>query len=157
MAALGQYILSVAGAALVCGILCGILKDTGTQGIVKLVCGVFLTLTALRPVADISFVEISRFALPYQAEAAEAALAGEDYARDTLCEIIKADTQAYILDKAAELGADVSVRVSVSQDPIPVPVSVQITGSLSPYNKQKLEQIIERDLNIAKENQIWIG
>lgn len=157
MAAVGKYVFSVAVASLICGVLCGMIKDSANQKIIKLVCGVFLTLTVIRPAANCSLEELSSFALPYRAGASDASRAGEEFARESLRQIIKAETEAYILDKAKQMDAVISVQVSVSQDPVPVPVSVQIGGTLSPACRQKLQQIITEDLNIAKENQQWIG
>jgi hypothetical protein len=47
--------------------------------------------------------------------------------------------------------------VYLSEDTIPVPISVEIRGSVSPYGKQQLTKLLEEELGIAKENQLWIG
>jgi len=122
-----------------------------------LICGIFLLLCVIRPVANIPITGISRFAIPYREKASDAVSAGEEYARAQLCEIIKAESEAYILDKAYELDAVICVEVNLSTDEIPHPVTVRISGDVSPYVRQKLQQIIAQELSIAKENQIWTG
>jgi stage III sporulation protein AF len=77
--------------------------------------------------------------------------------RNALADIIKDRTEAYILDKAAAMGAAITVVVSVSGDEPPVPLGVEISGPVSPYMKLRLEEMIQEDLNIAKENQVWSG
>ena len=45
----------------------------------------------------------------------------------------------------------------MSRDSIPVPTAVTLYGSAAPYLKLKLEEILQEELNIAKENLVWIG
>ena len=61
------------------------------------------------------------------------------------------------MDKAAAMGLELTARVGLSSDDPPVPVCVEITGAVSPYMKLRLEEMILEGLNIAKENQVWIG
>ena len=80
---------------------------------------------------------------------------GENLARDSMAEIIKSETEAYILDTARSLQAEVTVEVSVNEEN--VPDSVTVSGAVSPYVRRQLQRIIESDLGIAKENQKWTG
>ena len=157
MTGLAGFVLTLFGAALICGILEGIGKQTGFHKLLKLLCGLFLMLTVLLPVTRLSFEGVSPFALPYTAEGEQAAHTGEDYTRTALAEIIKSETQAYILDKATRMGASISAEVTVSNDPVPIPVAVHIAGEVSQRQRQELAQVLTNDLNIAKENQTWTG
>lgn len=152
-----SYVFTLFAAAIVCGILTGIGKETGYHGLIKLLCGVFLMLTLIAPFANLSFDGISPFAMPFSSEAKQASKAGEVYVQNALAEVIKQETQTYILDKASQLQASVMVDVTVSSDLIPIPVNVRITGSVTNEQRKQLEQLITNDLNIAKENQTWIG
>ena len=69
--------------------------------------------------------------------------------------IIKSRVQAYILDKADSFGTSLEVEVILDQDHIPV--SVELQGNISPYARAQLTEIIEEDLGIPKEHQLWIG
>ena len=53
------------------------------------------------------------------------------------------------------LHADVAVDVILSDTSMPVPEYVRISGNVAPYAKQQLINIIERELGVAEENQIW--
>ena len=68
---------------------------------------------------------------------------------------IKAQTEAYILDKAAALEVTLLVEVEMSDEPIPVPCGVRLAGDVSPHAKNKLSGIITEDLGIEKERQQW--
>ena len=81
--------------------------------------------------------------LSFENKAILAPMAGvSDYAFRTVC---------------ARLGAAVTVEVTLSQDDPPVPEYVEIFGEISPYIKLRLEELIQEELNIAKENQRWTG
>lgn len=152
---LRQYIFSVIAAAVVCSVMVHIRSGTGQQnGLIRLLCGLFLSLTVIRPIADIRIEELSEYSLNYRNEALEAVSAGEDFARESLDQIIKRETEAYILDKAASYGADISVEIVL--DPDLVPAEAYIQGTISPYARSQMQKILSEDIGIAKEYQIWI-
>lgn len=157
MDALREYILSVTAAAVLCGILRSIVGEKGTAaGLVKLICGLFLAFTVIRPVAEVELTEFTLLTADISEDAREAVSTGEDYARDSLSQIIKSEAEAYILDKAQAYGAEIQVVVSLSGDAQPVPEKVRITGDLSPYAKTQLQSMITEDLGIPKENLTWM-
>ena len=95
------------------------------------------------------------FSLGYMGDAEDAAAMGENLARDSMADIIKEETEAYILDKAADLHANLHVEVTVGEDNLPT--AVTLSGEASPYARRQIQAIIANDLGIAKENQKWIG
>lgn len=82
---------------------------------------------------------------------------GTKLADDARREIIKAEAEAYILDKAGSYGLQLEVCVTLREDDIPVPESVCIAGAVSPYARTRLEILIENELGIPKERQLWTG
>lgn len=151
-----SYFLSVICAAFLCGITGGLIDKKGNAGtLLKLISGIFLAFTVIRPIADIKVEELSIFTTDLMAEGESAAAMGEEITRDAMASIIKQETQAYILDKAGLFGliltADVSLDASLK------PVSVILTGNAIITQREKLSDIIENDLGISKENQRWIG
>lgn len=155
MEALRQYVITVVAAAMLCGIVTGLFPSGTGKQVVKLICGLFLAYTVLSPISRGDFSELTDFPARYETDASEAAAAGEKLARDSVAEIIKSETEAYILDKAESLRAEVTVEVSVNVEN--VPDSVTISGAVSPYARRQLQTIIESELGIAKENQQWTG
>lgn len=157
MDALRQYAVSVIAAAIVCGIVTGSFQNGTVKEIVKLVCGLFLTFTVIHPVIGLDITSLSIYQPDYTLDASKAAAIGENFTREGIADIIKTETETYILDKAAELNADLTATVTVSQADTPVPVAVSISGEVTPYARQQLQGIIQSDLGIAKENQVWSG
>ncbi len=156
MEALRTYLLSVTAAALVCGIVQRLLTSKGTAAnISKMVCGIFLALVAVGPLAKLQLGAIGDLTGSFELQASQAVSDGQAETKKALREIIKSRTEAYILDKASLYGSELSVSVELSDDSIPVPVSVRLSGAVSPYAKNQLQTILEKDLGIAKEHQLW--
>ena len=157
MEALRQYVVSVVAAAIICGIVTGFLSKGNAGQIIKLICGLFLAFTVIRPIAKIDITDLSNFSLSFSKEAAEAVALGENLSRESIAEIIKEETEAYILDKAAALNAAPEVEVTVSDEEPIIPIAARISGERSPYAKQQLQRVLEEELGISKENQLWTG
>lgn len=156
MAAISEYILSVAGAAIVCAVVLRLLDGKGSAvGIAKMVTGIFMALTVITPITQVRLSDALNL-LPDISDDGRAAVAqGEASAKKALAESISAQAEAYILDKAAQLGVTLSVEVELSEDAIPVPVGVRLQGNISPYAKSRLQRILTEDLGIDREDQIW--
>ena len=138
-------------------VITGIAGKKGTTGsIIKLVCSLFLSFSVIRPIAQIRVEEFSLYSSGILDRSEEAAAIGKEISDDAISRIIKQETQAYILDKAASLGADIDAEVILSSGEPPVPTEIYIKGTITPYAKTRLQSILSGDLGIAKENQIWI-
>ncbi len=154
MGALKEYLLSVTAAAVACTLVQRMLLGKGSaEAMIKILTGILMALTVLGPITQIRLPDLSE--LPFSVQAQAAVLDGEETARAALSEGISTRVEAYILEKAAALGLQLTVDVELSRDPIPVPVRVYLQGNVSPYARQKLQTMIREDLGIDKENQIW--
>ncbi len=158
MEGLRQYVISITCAALICGIVLSLLSKSSCLAGAKMLCGLFLALTVLKPIinADLDLL-LSDLRLQDVTQGQSLASTGEEIAQDTLLQIITDETEAYILDKANELGAEIQVKVFLKNESPPVPDSAIIRGPVSPYVKQTLMDMLESDLGIAKEKQRWVG
>lgn len=157
MDSLRSYILSIVAGAIVCGIVIKLLGEKGTQGaMAKLMAGLFLTFTVIRPIADIRLDKMGDIMDIYTADAMTAVEAGSQITRDALIQSIKAQCEAYILDKAEDLGLTLQVAVTLSEDEMPVPIGVTLSGAAAPYAKGRLSAILSEELGIEKEAQKWI-
>lgn len=155
MEQLGRYILSVITAAMLLGILKSFLKEkNGPAAVVGMMGGLFLTFTILSPASKFDFSGIDLFFESFSMDGQAAAAYGEKLAQEELEGIIKSQVEAYILDKAKPYRAELSVEVTL--DEATVPTAVRLQGDISPYGKMQLQQMLEADLGIAKENQQWI-
>ncbi len=156
MNGIGEYLISVCCAAILCAIVTGILGKKGAVGgAVKLITGIVMILTLFSPLVDIQLDKLDSVLDGISLDGEALAAEGENSSRTAMAAIIKQQTEAYILDKAGDLGADVSVEVTLSEDSVPVPEAVHISGNLSPYAKKQLTDMLTQELGIAGEGQSW--
>ena len=156
MEVLGCYILSVTSAAILFSILHSMLdKKSSSAVLLQLIGGLFLTFTIISPVADIKFDSLFDFPPDYISQGNLLSAQGRKTTQDQLREIIKQRSEAYILDKAMSYQTPIHVEVSLRQDETPVPTAVRLQGSITPYAKSAMQQRLQDEIGIPRENQIW--
>lgn len=157
MQQLGAYVLSVTAAAIVVGILTEFTNPKSAIGtLIRVMGGLFLAFTAISPLVNMEFDTFWSLTEGIAAEGAAITAQGENMAWEELSRLIKAETEAYILDKAGSYQAELTAEVTLSDDAIPVPTGVTLRGDVSPYARAQLQKMLEDDFGIPKENQIWI-
>lgn len=152
-----QYALSVTAAAVFCGILSSLLTESKTKTLIHLVFGIFLSIAVIRPFTNIDISCISEFPSLFSDIAQPPVADGENMAELAVADIIKEETEAYILDKAAELNADIQAEIILSDDDPPVPFAAKLYGKTTPYVRRQLQIFLQSELGISKENQQWSG
>lgn len=151
-----EYLLAVVAAAMLCAIVTSLYgKGSFLSTAVKLICGVFMLVVLVKPITDVRIRSPLRALDDITVQADTITSAAADSSRESICAIITQRTQTYILDKATDNGVTLSVEVMLSDGEIPEPVSVRLQGSISPYKKKILSEMIETDLGIPQEAQIW--
>ena len=155
MDALREYVISIVAAALICGILIAIVHESRSNLFIRLLCGLFLTISVIQPFTGWDIENIRLDASAYSDYGKEAAVAGAQLSQKAMADIITQNTEAYILDKALALNANLTVTVSLNSELIPE--RVHLSGKISPYAQEMMESIIESELGITKENQLWTG
>ncbi len=156
MEGLRQYILGVTAAAMVCAILCTLVQKTGEKDLIRMLCGVFLTIVLIQPLvkADLKDLPLGDW-LQIQ-EGKQNAAYGEALAKESRLAIIKRRAETYILDKAQELKTELEVEVSL--DPkTEMPKKANLSGAVSPYVRKQLSQMMQKELGISTEEQQWTG
>ena len=150
------YIMSVIATAILCAIIKAFVGEKSATGkIISLLCGTVIAIAVVKPIDDIKFYNIPSYLHTLSADADRYIQDGANAAEKSISNIIKTQTEAYILDKAVRMGLDISVEVELDDQSGNVPVGVRITGKLSPYAKEVLSSYIQDDLGIAKEMQRW--
>lgn len=156
MEGIRQYILSIAAAGILCTVGKALLPDTGLVGkLFRLVCGIFLAFVLLSPVRNLDIPDFANELAVYSVSGEDYSQEGKNLAGNAMAEIIKSETQAYILDKAQSLEGVLTVELEL--DDSLCPTKVTLTGAVSPYAKAVLSAYLEETLGIAKEDQTWIG
>ena len=155
---ISKYIISIGAMALITAILSGLTEKKSSSGaVIRMICGLCLTIIAVKPVCNLDISGLDDWTDSYHTSAVEAASYGVQMANDAQRQIILAETEAYIVDKASLYGLQLEVQVELSGDSTLAPESVIVTGKASPYARSMMQKWISEDLGIPKERQVWTG
>ncbi|MBE6941843.1 MAG: hypothetical protein E7455_06165 [Ruminococcaceae bacterium] len=156
MDALREYLIGVIAAALLCGIVTSLIDPKGTVGFaVKLIAGLLMLLSVVRPWVSISFDNLLGWTDQVMADGSDHVASGQMMADDVYRAGIKEQLEAYIVDEAKTFGCELSVEIILSDEDVPVPEQVRLKGDVSPYAKQSLTNFLSQQLGIDREDQIW--
>lgn len=155
MGSLREYVMSIVAASLLSGILIRLTRRSGSGEIIRMLCGVFMTIILIRPIAGKKQIAWDAIMPGIGLQAERISAEGTASADKIKRQFIKQRVETYILNRAEAMQADIEAAVSLGEDDIPV--SVSISGSISPLNRSRLTQMIALELGIPKEQQEWIG
>lgn len=150
------YVLSVVSAATLCAcisLLPG--KGWGSSKVIAAICGVYMVFVLIAPLKNFDFSVYRDYFTDLDGLVQDAVSEGQISANDSLAAIIIRETEAYILDKAASMGAEISVEITLDSASPPVPCRITVKGAVSPYVKRMLTQYISQQLGIPEEAQHW--
>ena len=145
--------MSVTCAAVLAGILRTIAGEGAMGKLTKLLSGLFLAVMVLSPLVKLEIPDPARWLEDYMAEGEAAAQAGEAMAKEYSQAIISAELEAYILDKAAALGCELSAEVRLDEGGLPE--TVVLSGEISSADREALPQMLAGELGIGEEAVIW--
>jgi stage III sporulation protein AF len=125
----------------------------------KLVGGLVLLLTISAPIIRLEPVDLSVALTKQKFKQSGSSSLLEIENTNLVKKIIAEQTNAYISDKAAELGIDCAVDVifSFTEDGEAYPISVTLEGVFSDEQRRNLTEYLEREFAIPAENQLYKG
>lgn len=155
MEAVREWLTSVVVVTLLISVAQGMIPEGGVRKIAGFTGGLILLVTLLQPVLKTDLGGLRLHFEDYEAAVAERQAELEADQDQALADIIAERTEAYILDKASELGLEISLRVETEtdQEGIPIPAAVEIEGPRS----EELAAYLEEELGIPAERQVWHG
>ena len=152
-----QYVFSITATAAICGIFSALLKDNHVQSVVRFLLGIILMCVILRPLSSLNLTYANGWSSYFSDTSKIHTDAGASMGHEALRQRIKEEVQAYILSKAEELNIDLQTEIILDPGDIPVPTAVKLYGDPADGARVHLQEFIESELGIAKENQQWIG
>ncbi len=154
MASFRTWLLGIVLTAFASGLARQLVPAGKSQMVVRLVSGLLLVLSFLRPLASIPWEESSIAVGNFYENARQLTEQYRESGEKELSAIIERKTASYIWDKATELGLEctVSVDVAVTESGVPLPHSVTITA----FRSQALAKWLEEVVGIPAEKQIWL-
>lgn len=156
MGLLKEYLLSIIVAATLVSV---VLKIIGPKSphhfLIQTISGIFIVLTIVKPLSHIHFNDYFGVYDELAADADSEIRYGVESSNEAIRAVIKEQTEAYILEKAVSMGADLHAEITLDNSDQPFPISVKISGDVSPYIKTQLVKIISDDIGIPEEMQTW--
>lgn len=131
-------------------------KKDSASSLIHTLCRLFVALTVLQPVLDFQMPRIDDLMADWDGDYALAAEQGQFDAVKAQCDVIQHETEAYIYDKADQLDCNIQVSITLSPDAPYAPIQAKMTGTVSPYAKSVLTDVLTNELGIPKEEQHWI-
>ena len=159
MSAITAWIRALAGAAVFCAIALALCPEGRPKRVLRAACGVVMAAALLSPALGLDMQALPEAVARYgEAARSVAGEAGQEADRLNRT-IIERECAAYILDKAEELGANVSgvkVQAQWNLDGLWVPYSAEIDLPDIGSAKAALEGMIQNELGIPAERQMWM-
>ena len=157
MGSMRQYILSVLCVVIVSGLAQTFFTEGTMHALIRWIGGLAVMVTVLNPLVkgelfqwDTAFSDLR---INKEIAIEEGVRIGEDALSTRICE----STCAYILNEAADMGANVEVEIELQESYPYQPEQVRICGAVSPYIKQQLSNLLQRELGITEDHQIWVS
>ena len=150
------YLIRVTAAAILGAIIRRLAPSGGAGRAARLGAGLLVLVTAFGPIASIHPASATQDLVRQGYGDPLTTAEFSKTVNDLLTELITEQTEAYILDKARELGLTLTAEVTARvEDTYPVPYSVKLCGSPTASQKAALTEVIEAELKIPKERQEW--
>ena len=158
MESVGEYLVSVTGAALVCsGVTCLVDKSKPAITVIRLICGVFLLIVIIRPILQLE-VTLPFELLHSSVTSADSVLAaGTNAAAENQQAHINKQLDAYIQQKLNTMNCTLETKFTLDGNYPYAPLQIELNGRISPYLRSYLSNWIHTELGIAPEDQVWNG
>lgn len=154
-----QWLLSVTCAALIAALADGLMPKGAVKQVGKLVCALVLLCAVLRPVLSVQLPDAGQMLSEIRGEVEYSRDGLEQGSEQMLKTLIERECGAYIVDKAAMLGAACQVRVECKEDEagIWLPFRATVAGQLNDGQRQELTALVRSELGIVPECLVYTG
>ena len=156
--ALRNWIIGIAGAAMVTAVAMTVTPDGRVKRVVSLICGLMTIVALVKPVAGFDFRDLAKNIAAYQksADGLASKVTSNDEKLTRL--IIEDKCRSYILDKGKSIGIsdlEAAVTASWSRDGYWYPTGARLKTTAGKDLRDKLSQSIEAELGIPPGELIW--
>lgn len=150
------YLIRLTAAAILAAVVRRMAPGNGAGKAARLAAGLLILITALGPLGDLDLVQAAQNLATAGYADALTTQTVDKASNELLEQLIIESAEAYILDKAQALGAEISPEVETRlQASYPVPWSVRLTGDYTENQRKALAEIISEDLGIPEDRQEW--
>ena len=153
-----EWLLGILAACILCSVAESLMPSGPVKRVGKLVCGLVLLCALLAGTGKLDWSESQRWAEQWNAQLELEKQDLEDQVNEEMKVIIEEKFEAYIVDKAAEMGLVCTPRVSCRMEgELWVPEEIRVTGTFSAQELAQLEQCLQEELGVSPERQVYEG
>lgn len=158
MGAVRSWLLAVIAVSLLCAVADALMPSGAVKRVGRLVCGLVLIGAILSPLAALDLEGSQRWLESYFVSVQDREAELDETVNSQIKVIIEQKLAAYIVDKAAQLGLSCRARVEcrLSEDGVYLPVQTEVAGSMTADVQGKLIRVIESDLGVPAQAQIYV-
>lgn len=158
MGAVRSWLLAVIAVSLLCAVADALIPSGGVKRVGRLVCGLVLMGAILSPVASLDVEGSQRWLESCLASVRSQEAELEDRVNGQMKVIIEQEYAAYIVDKAAQLGLECTVRVEcrLSEEGLYLPDRTEAEGLWTASAQEEMIRIIAEDLGVPAQRQIYL-
>ena len=151
------YLLAVIAAAFLSAVISAVFPKGGAKQRVQFVCGLLVILVVAGPFAKMDAAVLPQAIARSVMEAEQTRNRVRLSNRELTATVIKQNTEAYILDKAAQMKLTLRAEVTMAGDETyPYPAEVTITSNATAAEQRELTEWISRELGIPTAMQKWV-
>ena len=152
MAGVRGWLLALISVSLICALADALTPKGAVKRVVRLVCGLTLVCAVLSPLGTLDLEQSQRW-LEGQLRSTQLERAAlEQEVDEQMKVIIEREYAAYIVDKAAQLGAVCSARVACrEEDGVLLPLRAEVEGAVSQPVRKELVRALVQDLGLSEE------
>ncbi len=144
--------------SILCGVAVSITPEGGAKRVIGILSSAILIIAIITPLKDFDFENYALELARYREQEAELTAKGEEINERLNRLVIEQECQAYIMDKAIEIGFEVKeakVTLQWSTEGVWVPYSAEISGEATPEERLRLGESIKAGLGIPPERVVW--
>ena len=157
MAALKDWLMAVIAVSILCAAADSLMPEGAVKRVGKLACSLCVLCVTLSPLAAVRGESMTGWldGLAAERDALRAEL--EEQTGRTQKMVIEEHCEAYISDKAEELGLDCRVEVDCAPNPegLWLPESVRLWGEFDDVAQSRMTELLERQLGLAVVKQTY--
>ncbi len=154
-----EWLLALLSVCLVCALADALMPKGGVKRVGQLVCGLAMTAAILAPVVELDLDGGQQWLEDYFAGISRREEELEKEVNTGMKTIIEQEYAAYIVDKAAELGAvcDARVECRLEEAGLYLPERAEISGAMTEEVRTRLTRLLEEELALTSEQIVYIG
>jgi stage III sporulation protein AF len=143
------WILAVTAAAMVIAAGEALMPPGAVKKVGRLTGGLILALTVVQPLVTLDYADLADLV-----EALPANAIAEATPYSSMTPVIEEELEAYIAEKAAQLGLACTAEVTCApgENDVPIPQEATITGDLTESQREALAEALTQDLGLSAEH-----